>query len=81
MPGFLIGFVAIVAVNSVGLIPAAVQSGLSDVSRWALVAAISALGMKTMLGQIVTVGPRALLLILMETIWIAGLGILVVTLI
>lgn len=78
VPSFLVGFVALVAINSLGVIPEAVQSGLSDVSRWALVAAISALGMKTMLGQIVTVGPRALLLILMETIWIAGVGALVI---
>ena len=80
VPGFLVGFVAIVAVHSLGLIPAAVQSALSDVSRWALVAAIAALGMKTMLGQIVTVGPRALLLILVETVWIAGVGALLVLL-
>ncbi len=78
VPGFLLGFVALVLVNSLGLVPATVQTALSDVSRWALVAAIAALGMKTMLGQIVTVGPRALLLILMETIWIACLGLFVV---
>ncbi|MFC0193638.1 YeiH family protein [Aureimonas pseudogalii] len=80
VPGFLVGFVALVAVNSFGLVPAAAQTGLSDVSRWALVTAIAALGMKTMLGQVLTVGPRALLLILFETIWIAGVGLTAVVL-
>lgn len=78
VPGFLVGFVALVAINSLGLVPPVVATALSDLSRWALVAAIAALGMKTMLGQIVTVGPRALALILLETIWIAGLGLAVV---
>ncbi|WP_280137267.1 putative sulfate exporter family transporter [Aureimonas sp. N4] len=78
VPGFLLGFVALVAINSLGLVPPVVATALSDLSRWALVAAIAALGMKTMLGQIVTVGPRALILILLETIWIAALGLAVV---
>lgn len=77
LPGFLLGFVALVILNSLGFVPAALAAFLSDVSRWALVAAIAALGMKTMLGQIATVGPRALLLVVLETLWIAlvGLGV------
>ncbi|WP_244490831.1 YeiH family protein [Aureimonas frigidaquae] len=78
LPGFLVGFVALVIVNSLGLVPGVVATFLSDLSRWALVAAIAALGMKTMLGQIATVGPRALVLVLLETVWIALLGLAVI---
>lgn len=72
VPWFLFGFVALAVLNSLGVIPVATALVLSDASKWALVAAIAALGMKTLLGEIVTVGPRALAIVLIETLWIAG---------
>jgi uncharacterized membrane protein YadS len=47
-------------------------------SRWSLVAAIAALGMKTALGEIASVGPWALMLVVAETMWIALIGLLVI---
>lgn len=81
LPGFLVAFVALVIINSFGLIPPFIAAMLSDLSRWALVAAIAALGMKTMLGQIFTVGPRALVLVTVETLWIAGVALAMLLLI
>lgn len=70
-PLFLIGFVLLVAINSVGIIPPAMATALGDASRWALVAAIAGLGMKTSLKSFFEVGPRALFMIVAETVWIA----------
>ena len=72
-PMFLVAFVVLVSVNSLGLIPEPLRAGLEAVSRWALVAAIAALGIKTSLKDLATVGPKALILLVAETFWIATL--------
>jgi uncharacterized integral membrane protein (TIGR00698 family) len=79
LPLFLFAFVALVAVNSLGLIPELVRAATVDLSRWVLVAAIAALGVKTSLKSLAAVGPKALVLIVAETIFLAllGLGVLV----
>jgi uncharacterized membrane protein YadS len=77
---FLGVFVALVAVNSLGLIPEALQTAMIDVSRWALVAAIAALGIKTSLKDLAAVGPKALVLLLVETAWIALIGLTILVL-
>jgi uncharacterized integral membrane protein (TIGR00698 family) len=79
-PVFLAAFVALVLINSVGLIPRPVVAAASDVSQWAMVMAISALGMKTVLKDLFEVGPRALGLLVIETIWIAALGLTIIML-
>lgn len=71
IPGFLVAFVSIVALNSLHLVPLGVQSALSDLSRWCIVIAIAALGAKTSLGALAQVGPRAMALIVAETVFIA----------
>ncbi|MEO1406320.1 MAG: putative sulfate exporter family transporter, partial [Pseudomonadota bacterium] len=58
LPMFLIAFVALMVINSAGLVPMAVQSGLSEASRWALIAAVAALGVKTSLSDLFKVGPN-----------------------
>ncbi len=73
VPWFLWLFVAMVLVNSLGGIPPAVQNGLGALSRGCLVVAIAALGMKTSFGQLARAGWRPLLLILVETVWMAAL--------
>jgi uncharacterized membrane protein YadS len=44
---------------------------LNDVSRWCLVTAIAALGMKTSFKKLVAVGWRPIGLMAIETAWIA----------
>jgi uncharacterized membrane protein YadS len=51
------------------------------VSRWCLVTAIAALGMKTAFRKLAAVGWRPIALMVLETAWIAGLVLAVVRLI
>ncbi len=80
LPGFLVGFVALVAVNSSGLIPAMVMEHVSEGSRWCLVAAISALGTKTSLGELVHVGWKPVAMVVIETLvvltWVSAMLLL-----
>lgn len=73
LPWFAVAFALLVAVNSTGIVPAAVQSLGSDVSRWLLVAAIAAIGMKTKLKELVAVGFKPVALMVGETIFLAVL--------
>ena len=70
LPGFAIAFAALVVINSTGVIPAAVQSGASELSRWCLVTAISAIGMKTQLREVATVGMKPIAMMVGETLFL-----------
>jgi len=72
VPWFLWVFVGLVIINSMGGVPAVVQMGLNDVSRACLVVAIAALGIKTSFGQLARAGWRPFLLLVIETLWMAG---------
>ena len=71
LPGFVLAFLALAAVNSFGVIPEALTNALSDLSRWALLIAIAAVGMKSSLRRIRDVGGQAIVLIVAETAFIA----------
>ena len=73
MPTFVIGFLVLAAINSFGLIPEVVSNLAGDASRWALLIAISAVGMKSSLKRIFDVGGQAITLILAETVFIGAL--------
>lgn len=73
LPGFVIAFLVLAGINSFGLIPPAVTEFLSHASRWLLLTAIAAVGMKTNLKQVLAVGGAAIALIIVETLFIAGL--------
>ena len=75
LPVFVIGFLVFAAFNSFGLIPDAVVSFLSSLSRWALLISIAAVGMKTSLKRILDVGGQAIFMIVAETLFIAALVI------
>lgn len=72
MPFFVVMFLVLAAINSFGLIPAFVQAFLADLSKWALLVSIAAVGMKTSLKTIFDVGGQAIVLIVAQTIFIAG---------
>lgn len=76
IPIFVLGFLALAAVNSIGLLPTLVADGLSEISRWALLIAIAAVGMKASLKKVLDVGGQAITLIIAQTIFIAGLIII-----
>jgi len=69
--GFLFAFAALVAINSMGLIPEPARLAMVETSRWCLVIAISALGMKTSLKSLAEVGLRPIALIIGETLFLA----------
>ena len=78
LPTFLIGFAALVVVNSTGVIPKPAIEGITSLSRWCLVAAIAALGMKTSFKDLIAVGWRPVGLMVSETLWIALLVLVAV---
>jgi uncharacterized integral membrane protein (TIGR00698 family) len=71
VPWFLWLFVAMVAINSLGALNAPLQQALGWSSRACLVVAITALGMKTSFMQLAQAGWRPVVLILVETVWMA----------
>lgn len=76
LPWFAVGFIVLAAINSTGWVPALVQQAANETSRWCLVIAISALGMKTQLKELATVGIKPILLMVGETIFLAVLVLL-----
>lgn len=70
LPGFVTVFFVLAALNSLGFIPQSAVTVSSSVSRWALVIAISAVGMKTSLQKIAEVGGPAIALVVAETVFI-----------
>ena len=80
IPFFVIGFSALVVVGSYGLVPAAIKDALLSLSRWFLVIAISALGMKTSLRKLGDVGFSAIVLICALTAILAIFALITITL-
>ena len=74
LPWFLVAFVAIAVANNLGLIPELAARAADGISRACFVAAIAALGIKTALKDLLSVGWRPVLLILIESRF---LGVLV----
>ena len=73
VPAFVIAFFALVALNSFGVIPAPVVELGEDVSRWALLAAVAAVGVNTSLKDVFDVGGAAIGLLVAHTAFIAAL--------
>jgi uncharacterized membrane protein YadS len=75
LPFFLVGFATLVLLNSFLHIPKEISDIIQSASRWCLVVAISALGTKTALGELMKVGWKPVGIIVGETLFI-GLWIL-----
>ena len=71
LPGFVLGFLALATLSSLGVLPPVVIDTLSSASRWMLLVAIAAVGMKSNMKQILSLGGAAVALIVIETIFIA----------
>ncbi|MBY5967073.1 putative sulfate exporter family transporter [Halomonas denitrificans] len=72
-PSFLIAFVVLVLINSLGVIPPVIVEGMTDLSRWCLVTAIAALGIKTSFQKLAVVGWKPVILMIAETLFLLGL--------
>ena len=84
-PMFLLGFLALVGANSLGLmdfplpmIDTSLASTLGQISKFILTMAIVALGMKTSLGDLASVGKLSVVLLVLEMIFIAVLLLAIV---
>ena len=73
VPGFVVAFVILVGMNSLGLFSQTATVIAAEVSRWALLTAIAAVGLKTSLREVVKVGLPAIALLVTETVFLGGL--------
>ena len=73
LPWFAVGFLILACINSTGWVPTVVQGGINEASRWALIIAISALGMKTRIKELASVGIKPILFMMSETIFLVVL--------
>ena len=72
LPGFLTAFVVITLINSVMTIPAGITETMSNVSRQCLITAIAAIGLKTDLKSFLELGRMPVIILVVETIWLAA---------
>lgn len=73
LPLFLVGFAMLIVINSLGWIPGPVVQVFSGLSRWCLVVAIAALGVKTSFQQLAALGWRPVLMLVVDTAFLACL--------
>ncbi len=71
LPVFLIFFAILAMLNSVGMIPEIIKSPTDHLSRFLLIMAVSAIGTKTYLGDLVEIGWKPLLLAITTTLFLA----------
>jgi uncharacterized integral membrane protein (TIGR00698 family) len=71
LPWFAVAFVVLAAINSTGWVNSATQNFGNVLSQWCLVTAISAIGMKTQLKELVSVGIKPIVLMVGETVFLA----------
>lgn len=75
VPVFVLGFIGLALLNSFGLLPDLAVSVASDISRWLLLTAIAAVGLKTVPGEVLKVGPAAAALLVAETLFLGAIVI------
>lgn len=73
VPGFVIGFLVLAAANSLGLVPQALRDLLDPLIRASLLMAVGAVGLRTNLPGLMTVGATAALMIVAETVFLLAI--------
>lgn len=73
LPWFGVAFFGFVVLNSAGWVPQAAALFAAELSRWCLVTAIAAIGMKTSLKELSAVGVRPVALMVLQTVVLAAL--------
>ena len=72
-PIFLVGFVGLFAMNNVVEIPAIMTDGLSQLATGLLLLAVTALGVRTSLREVASIGWRPICLLAGETVFLAAM--------
>jgi uncharacterized integral membrane protein (TIGR00698 family) len=70
LPGFVVAFAGLVLLHSFNVIPSSLVAFGSDVSQWCLVAAVAALGTKTRLRELASIGFKPVALMIGETFFL-----------
>lgn len=71
LPWFLVAFVVLILVSSLGWIPQQAHALMTPASSWCLLTAVAALGVKTSLKALVDVGPGPVAAMLLQTLFLA----------
>ncbi|WP_246663697.1 YeiH family protein [Phyllobacterium endophyticum] len=71
IPGFLLAFLILAGANSAGIVPESLSTFGAELSRWALLVGMAAVGMKTSFSQVRDVGGYAITLVAAETVFVA----------
>ena len=72
IPTFLIFFIVLILLSTSGLISASLTQVAGEASRWLLVIAIAAAGIKTSFEDLIKLGWQPVLMLVTETVFIAG---------
>ncbi len=75
VPWFAFGFLALVAVNSLEVLPLSLREAVNGLDTFALTMAMTALGMETRFEQIRHAGPRVLAMGAILNVWLFGGGL------
>jgi uncharacterized integral membrane protein (TIGR00698 family) len=78
LPWFAVVFAILVVLGSAGWVPAAAIEAGGTLSTWMLVTAMAAIGMKTSLRSLAKVGPKAVLLVVGETVVLGAMVLAVI---
>ncbi|MEY8828489.1 YeiH family protein [Sedimentitalea sp. XS_ASV28] len=78
LPWFLVMFVALAVLTNTNLLPETLVALIGELSRWCLVIAISALGVKTSLAAIIKVKPSYGAILMIETLFLLAIALLFV---
>ena len=79
IPVFILGFIALVTLNSLQLIPAQINYILKEISKYMLMMAIVAVGMKTSFKEITSLGWKPIALVVINTVVIFVIYLAVIT--
>lgn len=74
IPWFAIGFVAVMAVNSAGLVPSGWKPALIELDNWLLACAMLAIGLHTRISDLVRAGSRPLALAALLFVFLMAFG-------
>ena len=80
VPWFALGFAAFLLINSLGIVPEMAVAAINDTSRWLLIAAIAALGVKTSIKSMASLGGAHISLVVLETVFLLVLAMVTVRL-
>jgi uncharacterized membrane protein YadS len=76
LPGFVVVFLGLASANTAGLIPAVAIEIIKPITSAALLTAVAAVGIRTSIPAVLTVGPSAILMVLLETLFLLGVVVM-----